>query len=85
MALAGVYLGLAVPSVVHWLTGLRGTWLLLLALGCAGGGAAAGWAEARELPQMTSRHRRDTLIGWSVVGALVAALPLGALAGLWDW
>jgi hypothetical protein len=84
MALVGVYVSLLIPSAVHWLTGLGGMWLLPVVLVCAGGGAAAGLAQADELTPMTSRDRRDALIGWSAVGVLLATLPLGVLVGVWD-
>jgi hypothetical protein len=81
----GIYCGLFVASGVHWLTGLRGIWFLPVALVCGGVGAAAGVATARELRPMDSRDRRDAAIGWCIVGALLATLPLGALVGFWDW
>ncbi|MEA2495726.1 MAG: hypothetical protein QOJ29_3637 [Thermoleophilaceae bacterium] len=83
--LAGVYCGLFLASEAHRLTGLSGIWLLLLTLVCASVGAAVGLATAHELRPMDSRDRRDALIGWGIVGALLAALPLGALIGFWDW
>jgi hypothetical protein len=47
----------------------------ILALVFAAIGAAAGWA---------SGERRDAVLGWSIVGALVGALAVAALLGVFD-
>src|SRR4051812_32227006 len=67
----GVYFGLFVAQVVHWVTGLERLGLAVLALVLAAIGAAAGWANAKELTPWTEQERRDSMIGWSVVVFLV--------------
>lgn len=61
---------------------LDGTALAVTALVLGGIGAAAGWTHARRLTPMRSAERRDAVLGWSIVGALIGVLALAALAGL---
>jgi hypothetical protein len=79
----GVYFGLLVAQVVHWVTGLQRLGLLVLALVLAGMGAAAGWANAKELTPLTVQERRDSIVGWSVVVVLVGVCLVGYLVENW--
>lgn len=80
--LIGIVVGLWVASAVNWAFGLDGIPLGVLAAVLAGVGGAIAFSQARELEPMDDRERRDAIMGWSVVAALVAILPLGAILGL---
>ncbi len=46
-----------------------------------------GWVvdfDAEKLQPMDSGERRDAVLGWSIVGALVGALAVAALLGVFD-
>jgi hypothetical protein len=79
----GVYFGLFVAQVVHWVTGLERLGLAVLALVFAGVGAAAGWSNAKALIPFTDQERRDSIIGWSVVVVLVGVCVVGYLVETW--
>jgi hypothetical protein len=78
--LVAVWAGLAVVGlVVHRLLGVDGTWMWV----CAGVAVvvfgAVGISSAKEIEPMTAAERRDTLLGWGAVLALIAVITVGAL------
>jgi hypothetical protein len=79
----GVYFGLFVAQVVHWVTGLEHVGLAMLAVVLAGIGATAGWANSRDLTPLTDQERRDSVIGWSFVVVLVGVCLVGYLVETW--
>ncbi|HWT93456.1 MAG TPA: hypothetical protein VN238_10700 [Solirubrobacteraceae bacterium] len=69
-------------AIVHWLTGLEGIVLLPVAVAFAALGAAVGWQNARSLERWTSQERRDAIVGWSFVLALIGLVAVAAALGL---
>jgi hypothetical protein len=77
--LGGACTGLWFARGIGWILDLDGLVLAVIALACALLGGAAGHAHGRTLTPLDSRERRDAVLGWSVVGALVGAIAIGAL------
>jgi hypothetical protein len=82
--LGGVWIGLWLARILGWIVDLDGAVLGVLALVFAVIGAATGWASARKLQPMRPGERRDAVLGWSIVGALVGALGVAAVLGIFD-
>ena len=74
-----MYSGLWLGRLVVWVFGLDGG--ALTAVFVIGGaiGLVGGVETARTLDPWDSKDRRDAVIGWGVVGALIALVGLVAL------
>lgn len=80
----GVWVGLWIARIVGWIADLEGVVLGVVALAFAAVGALAGWSSARDLQPMQSQERRDAVLGWGLVGALIGAVAVAALVGVFD-
>lgn len=74
--LSGIGAGLIFTHMIHEATGIEGPGLRVLYLVLVGFGAAAGWSNSRDLAPWTDRDRRDWIIGWIVVLALIGIVLL---------
>lgn len=83
LVVGGIWIALWVTRFVAWVTGLGGIALAFVALALALLGACCGWARAQELTPLESQERRDAILGWSIVGALIGAIAIGALISVW--
>jgi hypothetical protein len=79
--LGGVWVGMWLARIVGWIFGLDGLVLGAVALAFSVLGGVAGHARGKELPPLDSRERRDAVLGWSFVGAIVGVLAIVALIG----
>jgi hypothetical protein len=80
-AAAGAVGGLWLARIAGWITGLDGAPLLVIAAVLGIGGGVVGLREAHRLTPLTHQERRDALIGWGIVGLLLAVVLLGAVTG----
>jgi hypothetical protein len=75
--------GTAARALLEWALGLRGTWVLVAILVATVLGGLASLDAARKVEPMAPGERRDAILGWGVVVALVGVAACFALPVPW--
>lgn len=69
-------LGLWIARGINWLAGTEGAAKVSIALCLGLALGAASWAGAGELEPYAPDERRDSVVGWSIVGSLFGLLVI---------